>query len=141
MTTDTPLAMPSPAVAGKALCLPVRVNNNGAFIVASGSEPGKTHVVERHYDGPLSCSCIGGRGCSHEWAARAHADPAVRRALLARVRPARVRFLSLSRADTMIRQLERAHGDGPPERYDAARAAIVSRLTGGHAADDADVTP
>ena len=142
MTTDA-LALPvtpSRAVAAKALAVPVRGNSNGAFVVASGSEPGKTYIVQSHGGGPLSCDCAHGSPCSHVYAAMAHADPAVRRALLKRARPAR--RMTARAADELVQRYDSALAEWielGPERARArtvkARAAIIARLTGN---DDGD---
>lgn len=86
-------ALPSRAVAERALWLPVAViptegaSTFPAWIVASGSVPGATHVVtSTAAHDAWACSCVGGDGCSHEWAVRAALDPAVRRQLRALVR-------------------------------------------------------
>lgn len=153
MTTDpvpaspTPApAMPSRTIARRALTLPVAdwpgpaVNH---FVVASGSTPGRTYEI--YHDDVLDtwhCDCIGGQSghdCSHVWAARAHADPAVRRALLAVTRPAR--RMSRDAADALIQRYDDALAawlEAPPgtpaprlmARAQAARAAIFARLTG-----------
>ncbi len=156
MTTDA-LALPvtpSRAVAAKALAVPVRVNSNGAYVVASGSEPGKTYIVQSHGGGPLSCDCAHGAPCSHVYAAMAHADPAVRRALLARVRPARrmgrdaaealvERFLRAALATDELETRAFANGqratqraaEESRDRRERIADKLVARLTGN---DDGD---
>lgn len=150
-------AMPSRTIARRALTLPVAdwpgpaVNH---FVVASGSTPGKTYEV--YHDDVADtwhCDCIGGQSghdCSHVWAARAHADPAVRRALLAIVRPAR--RMSTAAAERLVARALSAHvtawdaneaaGYIGTERTrtlavraEALAATIVARLTG-HPSDD-----
>ena len=134
-TTDTP----SRATADKALHLPVAETAGGRYIVASGSEPGKTYAVTRD-EGVWECACVAGAGCSHVWAAMAHADPAVRRALLKRARPAR--RMTARAADELVQRYDSALAEWielGPERARArtvkARAAIIARLTGN---DDGD---
>lgn len=141
---------PSRAVAAKALCLPVATNNGTPpiYIVGSGSEPGETYtVVCLTNGGQWACECVGGPGCSHVYAAMAHTDPAVRRALLARVRPARrmtraAAWALLARYDGARFAVTAMPPTAPPETHDAAHARldeltakIVARLTGN---DDGD---
>lgn len=141
-------AMPSRTIARRALALPVAdwpgvaVNH---FLVASGSTPRQTYEV--YHDDVADtwhCDCIGGRSghdCSHAWAARAHADPAVRRALLALVRPARrmgrdaAERLVERYADAAYFANERPSIASLAAKRDAIAAKIVARLTGN---DDGD---
>ena len=84
--TAPPVTMPSRTIARRALVLPVADHPDDVirwWWVGSGSEPGKRYAVV-HDDNGWQCNCIGGQAghdCSHAWAARAHADPAIRAAL------------------------------------------------------------
>ncbi len=144
MTTDalTLPVTPSRAVAAKALAVPVHDVTGGLYVVASGSEPGKTYAVTRDSADGWTCSCAHGSPCSHVWAAMAHADRDVRRALLARVRPARrmtraAALALLARYDGARFAVTTMPPTAPPETHDAAHARldeltakIVARLTG-----------
>lgn len=132
-------ALPSRAVAERALHLPVRREADDLWIVASGSDPGKTYVVADN-DGVFLCSCVGVIGCSHAYAARAHADPAVRRQLRALVRvPRRMgreaatrlleRYWTARRGDVDDFRSP-AHEARAREKLQRATADIVARLTG-----------
>lgn len=164
MTTDplatTPPAAPLPSrtIARRALTLPVGRPvgiSSGAYIVGSGSTPGVTYNVIEFMDGHMQCDCIGGQSghdCSHVWAARAHSDPATRRALLAIVRPAR--RMSEAAARRLAEDFAQAaiwldaesafvEDDRSPvvaKRYVKFMDRLVARLTG-HAADDDEGGP
>lgn len=154
LPSDAP-TMPSRTIARRALTLPVAYPPGlagGAAIVGSGSTPGKTYNVVFFVGGPVVCDCIGGQSghdCSHRWAAAAHADPAVRRALLAIVRPAR--RMSTAAAERLVERFLVSVLDsstatlGPEGRFIAAiarreriAAKIVARLTGRAADDDGE---
>lgn len=149
-------ALPSRAVAERALHLAaaewpgVAVNH---YVVASGSTPGRTYEVY-HDDvrDTWHCDCIGGQAgndCSHAWAARAHADPAVRRQLRALVRGPR--RMSREGAERLAKDYAQAaiwldaelsfvEDDRNPvvaKRYVKLMDRIVARLTG-HADAEAD---
>ncbi len=152
MTTDA-LALPvtpSRAVAAKALAVPVELHDDGfdgVYVVASGTTPGKTYAVTRDSADGWTCSCAHGSPCSHVYAAMAHADPAVRRALLARVRPARrmgrdaAERLVERYNDAWLVEAERDMADDGPgytrarKRRLAIADKLVARLTGN---DDGD---
>jgi hypothetical protein len=81
----------SAAVRAKAQHLAVRWVGAGRYAVASGSEPGRVHIVQADHDpddhSRWRCSCrwgeYGGRSCSHVRAA--HAEVVRSRARKARV--------------------------------------------------------
>lgn len=135
-------ALPSRAVAERALALAVAVDavesefrGGPLWSVASGSEPGKVYKVVDD-GGAWACSCIGGPDCSHEWAARASADPAVRRQLRALVRgPRRMGRAAAEKLVTRYRVAMVELAQRPANHAELVRAAniearIVARLTG-----------
>lgn len=147
-------ALPSRAVAERALHLAVCADKRPGspfYIVASGSEPGKTYWVSIGVVGAADeCECARSLDdCSHKWAARAHADPAVRRQLRALVRGPR--RMGREAAEKLMDKYDEARaavlrvGGADPGAFqraiakrDAVAAAIVARLTGHADADDAD---